>query len=66
VTRTGNETGLSEQEWENLSDRERELSLKQAERRLEQAGAHYIAPSVGECDSIFDQIDARLARGEKP
>jgi len=66
VTRTGNETGLTEQEWENLSGRERELLLKQAERRLEHAGAHYMAPSAAECDSIFDQIDARLARGEKP
>jgi phosphonoacetaldehyde hydrolase len=66
VTRTGNETGVTEEEWERLEDAEQEALLSQAERRLDDAGAHYTAPSVAECDLIFDQIDARLACGEKP
>lgn len=66
VTRTGNETGVTEEEWSLLTDGERAISLNRAERRLAKAGAHYIAQSAAECDSILDQIESRLARGEKP
>ena len=66
VTRTGNEAGLTEDEWAQLPGAEREALLANARRRLEQAGAHYTATSVAECDSILDAIDARLARGERP
>jgi len=66
VTRTGNEAGVTEEEWELLSDDGRELLLNRAEQRLDEAGAHYVAPSLVECDSILDQIEARLACGEKP
>ncbi len=66
VTRTGNEAGITEEEWARLSVADREELLNSARRRLEQAGAHYTAPSVAECDSIIESIDARLARGERP
>jgi phosphonoacetaldehyde hydrolase len=58
VTRTGNEVGLTEEEWSRLPNAEQENLLKAAERRLLGAGAHYTAPSVAECDSIFDLIEA--------
>jgi len=66
VTRTGNEAGVTEEEWTQLSGADREALLNSARRRLEQAGAHYTAPSVAECDSILDAIDARLAMGARP
>jgi phosphonoacetaldehyde hydrolase len=66
VTRTGNETGLSEQEWQELPEHDRERVVRRAEQRLNDAGAQYIAPSVAECEAIFDLIDASLACGEKP
>jgi len=66
ATRTGNEVGLTEEEWAGLPDEERGHLLRNAERRLLDAGAHYVAPSVAECDVILDQIDARLAVGGKP
>jgi phosphonoacetaldehyde hydrolase len=66
VTRTGNEIGLTEEEWEHLREADRQFFLSRAERRLAEAGAHYIAPSVAECDATLDQIEARVARGEKP
>jgi phosphonoacetaldehyde hydrolase len=66
VTRTGNEAGITEAEWTQLSGADREELLNSARRRLEQAGAHYTAPSVAECDPILDAIEARLARGERP
>ena len=66
VTRTGNEAGVTQAEWAQLSGGDREELLNSARRRLERAGAHYTAPSVAECDSILDAIDARLATGERP
>jgi phosphonoacetaldehyde hydrolase len=66
ITRTGNEIGLTEEEWTRLADADREPLLRNAERNLMDAGAHYTAPSVTECDAILDAIDARLAVGETP
>lgn len=66
ITRTGNEAGITEEEWAQWSGADRDELLNSARRRLEQAGAHYTAPSVAECDSILDSIDARLVSGERP
>ncbi len=66
VTRTGNEVGLAAEEWTQLPAAARNELLSNARHRLEQAGAHYTAPSAAECDSILDSIDARLERGEQP
>lgn len=65
-TRTGNEAGITEGEWAQLSGADREGLLNHARGRLEQAGAHYTAPSVAESDSILDAIEARQAIGERP
>jgi len=66
VTRTGNEVGVTEQEWLGLPGVERERLLQNAGQRLLDAGAHYVAGSVAECETILDQIEARLADGGKP
>ena len=66
VTRTGNETGVTEQEWSQLSAADREVLLNNARQRLERAGAHYTVPSVAECDAILDAIDTRIASGQAP
>jgi phosphonoacetaldehyde hydrolase len=66
ITRTGNEIGVTEEEWSELSTAERAALLHNAEQRLLDAGAHYTAPSVAECDPILDQIEARLALAERP
>jgi len=66
VTRTGNEVGLTEEEWAKLPPADQESMLQQAAQRLTASGAHYISPSAAECDAILDDIDARLARGDRP
>ena len=66
VTRTGNEVGLTEGEWADRPEEERVCLLRNAERRLLDAGAHYVAASAAECDAILDQIDVRLEAGGKP
>ena len=66
ITRTGNEAGLTEDEWEALSADARQTALCVARQRLAEAGAHFTAESVADCDALLDEIDARLARGETP
>jgi phosphonoacetaldehyde hydrolase len=66
ITRTGNETGLTEEEWARLSRTDQDHAVSTAERRLVAAGAHYTAACVAECDPILEEIDRRLARGEMP
>ena len=66
ITRTGNEVGLTPAEWSSMNDTERTGRLAAAERLLRNAGAHYIAESVAECDQIFDAIEDRMRSGGRP
>ncbi len=58
ITRTGNEIGLTEEEWARLASGDQERMLRSAEQRLLEAGAHYTVPSVAECDPLLDRIEA--------
>jgi len=66
ITRTGNEIGLSEAEWQALSPGEQQARLAQAEAVLCGAGAHFTAGSVAECATILEEIELRLAAGQRP
>jgi len=66
VTRTGNEVGMTMAEWDTAAPAERSAALAVAERRLRDAGAHYIAEGVCDCGSIIDEIEARVDAGERP
>jgi phosphonoacetaldehyde hydrolase len=66
VTRTGNELGLSEAEWEAKPLPDKSTALAAAGHRLREAGADYIAEGVFDCPSIVGEIQARLDAGEKP
>jgi phosphonoacetaldehyde hydrolase len=66
VTRTGNEAGLTEEEWSGASDADRRGILEHAGKRLLEANAHYLVESAGECLDAIDEIAARIASGEWP
>ena len=66
ITRTGNGVGRSLDEWQALAPSEQQAALLAAEAPLRSAGAHYILESAADCLPILDQIEARLARGERP
>jgi len=66
LAKTGNEMGLNAKEIENLPSEELERKLNKARARMAQAGAHYVVDGIWDCDPIIDEINARLARGEKP
>ena len=66
VIKTGNELGLSEAEVAALAEEDLRQRLEGAEKRLRQAGAHFLAEDVGQCPGIIEQINNYLARGERP
>lgn len=66
ITATGNEVGLTEEDFTSLSEAERKRLTDAAALRLREAGAHEVANSVSECESVLDLIEARISRGERP
>lgn len=63
---TGNELGLNEAEIKALEPEVRERKRRRAYTRMAQAGAHYVVDSITDCPAILDEINMRLARGERP
>jgi|SRR5579863_7624902 len=66
VVATGNEIGLTQEEFRVLDPVDRQLRMGQARERLTSAGAHYIIDCVADCDAVLDDIEARLCAGETP
>ena len=63
---SGNEVGLSLADWEELPEAEQERRRERAYRRMLQSGAHYVVDSIADIMPCIDDIEARLARGERP
>jgi len=66
LAKTGNEMGLTEEEIEKLEPQLYNARLKRAYQRMAQAGAHYVVDSIADVMPILDEIDDRMARGERP
>ncbi len=66
LAKTGNELGLNEAEIAALSPEELQTRLERAYTRMRQAGAHYVVDGILDCDPLIDDINARLARGDRP
>jgi phosphonoacetaldehyde hydrolase len=63
---SGNEVGLSLKAWKKLPKAEQARLREGAATRLRQAGAHYVVDSIADIMPCIEDIEARLARGEKP
>jgi phosphonoacetaldehyde hydrolase len=66
VTRSGNTVGLSEADWFQLDPGEQGKRLACAEQELRAAGAHYTAETVAHALPMLDEIERRIANGERP
>ncbi len=66
LAKTGNEMGLNREEIEALDAETRERKLAQAREGLARSGAHYVVDAIADLLPIIDDVDARLARGERP
>ena len=63
---SGNEVGLPLAEWRALASAEQASRRSRAYERLRMAGAHYVVDTIADVLPCFDDIAARLARGEQP
>ncbi|HLJ89625.1 MAG TPA: phosphonoacetaldehyde hydrolase [Candidatus Angelobacter sp.] len=66
VTATGNEVGLGKSQLTALSHEERNRRMNQARETLLSAGAHYVIDSVTHLEPVLEQIQQRLAAGDRP
>jgi phosphonoacetaldehyde hydrolase len=66
LAKTGNELGLTEEQIAALDPELLRTRLAKAYRRMHQTGAHYVVDGIGDVLPVLDDIDARLARGERP
>jgi phosphonoacetaldehyde hydrolase len=66
LSASGNEVGLSRAEWLALPPAEQARLRERAAAKLVAAGAHVVIDSVAELPAVLADIDARLARGERP
>jgi phosphonoacetaldehyde hydrolase len=66
VSATGNEIGMHAADWEALPEGERGRITALAHEKLRAAGAHYVVERVTLLEPVLEEIDARLAAGERP
>jgi phosphonoacetaldehyde hydrolase len=66
LAKTGNEMGLSEKELEQLPKEEYHRRIDKAYERMTHAGAHCVVDSINDVLPCLDDIDRRLASGERP
>lgn len=66
ISRTGNYVGLSQAELEALPVLEQRRLIDAATDTLRAAGAHYVIESIADLPPLLDEIEVRVARGERP
>jgi phosphonoacetaldehyde hydrolase len=66
LARTGNELGMTEEQVAALDPQILHARLSRAYRRMSQSGAHYVVDGISDVMPVLDDINGRLARGERP
>lgn len=66
LAKTGNEMGMTEAEITALDPETRQYKLDRAYKRMRQTGAHFVVDSIAQVVPLLDEINSRLAAGEKP
>jgi phosphonoacetaldehyde hydrolase len=66
VALTGNAFGLTPTETAELEDDERTRREARAYAQLARAGAHAVVDGIADLETVVDEIEGALARGERP
>jgi phosphonoacetaldehyde hydrolase len=66
VARTGNEVGMDASELDLLGEKDRNARIISAREKLSRGGAHYVADSLEDLPQIVEEINRRLAGGDRP
>jgi phosphonoacetaldehyde hydrolase len=63
---SGNEIGLSLADWQKVPKTDQRRMRAAAYTRMYQSGAHYVVDDISGVAACLDDIETRLARGERP
>ena len=63
---SGNEAGMTLEEFNHASEEHKAMKRSIAEPRLRAAGAHYVIDTITDLPAVIEQIETRLALGESP
>jgi phosphonoacetaldehyde hydrolase len=66
VTDTGNEMGLTLEEYQAIDEGTKAARRVKAAEKLARAGAHYVVDGIEAVPALVDAINQRLAAGERP
>lgn len=66
VSVSGNQVGLSLDEWRALDHAERMRRRRDAGDSLKRAGAHFVIDTIAGISAVLTRLESRLARGERP
>ena len=66
IAASGNGVGLDLEAWQALSEAERDKRTEACERELLDAGADYVVATVADLETVFVDIERRLAAGDRP
>ena len=66
LAKTGNELGMTEEHVAAADPEILNAKLARAYQRMSQAGAHYVVDGIGDVMPALNDINGRLARGERP
>ena len=66
ITKSGNEVGLSQNEVKAADENQLEKKLVAAEKKLLDAGAHFVAEGVWECLPVIEHIEELCGKGHLP
>ncbi len=66
ISRTGNMSGFSAEEWERLPAFEKTSRLTRAETVMRAHRAHYVIETVADAMPVLEAIEDRIAKGERP
>jgi phosphonoacetaldehyde hydrolase len=66
VLASGNEVGLTAAQWQSLSPQEKDALRERAQQQLASARPDYSIDTVVALPAVLDDIEKRLARGERP
>ncbi|EPF74499.1 phosphonoacetaldehyde hydrolase [Acinetobacter rudis] len=63
---SGNEVGLSYEQWMGLPPAQQEILKEKAYAKMRASGAHFVIDSIAELPQVLDEIQSRLQQGGCP
>lgn len=66
LAKSGNEVGLSQEEFGKLPEAQQQAKVARADMNLRKCGAHYVVEEIKDVPPILDLIQQQISQGERP